>query len=412
MDCKQKTTKQALLLHSFFNAPFWALYTFVAFILYKELSASPFQIACFIAVKPAVSLLSTYWSSYITHRSDRLITNISWGVILGKLPFFILPFYPSANYLIFASGWYMLFVRGTVPAWMELVRANLSERDRERSFSYASMMSYLLGSFLSLQIGVFMDSYVSLWPYLFIAFSLFSWICLLFFVKLSDLKPELSTMKDEPNSLKDLVFDPWKRPLQLLLFRKDFRGFQVVFLLGGSALMIIQPAIPSFFIDELSLTYIECAAAFTFCKGIGFFLTSRRWSRYIHSKQIFLFTSAVTFLAGIFPLILIGAKAWIFAIYPAYVLYGIMQAGSEMSWHLSGPIFSKDEDSSTYTSINVLMVGIRGVFAPWIGSWLLLNFKSMGVLVISALLCFIATAYAIYCYRRYKEPTLSEALSS
>ena len=38
-----------------------------------------------------------------------------------------------------------------------------------------------------------------------------------------------------------------------------------------------------------------------------------------------------------------------------------MQAGSELSWNMSGPLFSKQEESSSYTSVNIVTAGIRGL---------------------------------------------------
>jgi hypothetical protein len=57
--------------------------------------------------------------------------------------------------------------------------------------------------------------------------------------------------------------------------------------------------------------------------------------------SIYRFSSSVTILAAIFPVILLAAKFNVSWIYIGYLIYGVMQAGSELSWHMSGPLFCK-----------------------------------------------------------------------
>jgi hypothetical protein len=68
-----------------------------------------------------------------------------------------------------------------------------------------------------------------------------------------------------------------------------------------------------------------------------------------------------------------------------------MQAGSELSWNMSGPYFAKDLDSSSYSSLNVLTVGIRGCIAPVIGTLIGSLTNTTVVMSIALLLCVVAT---------------------
>jgi hypothetical protein len=38
-----------------------------------------------------------------------------------------------------------------------------------------------------------------------------------------------------------------------------------------------------------------------------------------------------------------------------------MQAGSDLSWHISGPVFSKEKESTLFSGTYVLAVGISGM---------------------------------------------------
>src|SRR5690606_27390480 len=115
----------------------------------------------------------------------------------------------------------------------------------------------------------------------------------------------------------------------------------------------------------------ELTIAFTLCKGIGYALTAKAWSDWFSEVDIYRFSSGVTALCCVFPLLLLAAKLHLFWLYAAYIVYGVMQAGSELSWNMSGPVFSRHENSSLFSSVNVLTVGLRGCFAPALGTSLL-----------------------------------------
>ena len=68
-----------------------------------------------------------------------------------------------------------------------------------------------------------------------------------------------------------------------------------------------------------------------------------------------------------------------------------MQAGSEMSWNLSGPIFADREDSSPYSALNVITVGIRGCVVPLLGTFLCSAMGPSAVFFIGIGFCFMAT---------------------
>ena len=133
----------------------------------------------------------------------------------------------------------------------------------------------------------------------------------------------------------------------------------------------------------------------TLCKGVGFVLTSQLWANGLRHINIFRFSSAITFLGALFPLILLVSQLHVVWIYIAYLAYGIMQAGSELVWHLSGPIFSKEEESSQFSSVNVLTVGLRGCVIPQLGAFLCLFAPSTSILLLGAASCLVGTFWML-----------------
>lgn len=385
-------TRSAFLWTRILNIPFWVLYNILYIILFKELGATPLQITAIIALKPAASLLSPYWSSPIHQRQDRLRSNLIWANIFKFLPFLFFPFIDNNWLLILAFGHYMVFVRGTVPAWMEIIKQNIQGTQREKIFAYGSAIDYLGSAIVPLAFGWILDEYPGIWRWIFCYSAILGILSTLLLYRI----PINTTITDQPASKVKENFwhhlaKPWVSSWNLLKQRPDFAKFQVGYMLGGSALMMIHTVQPTFFVDVLQLSYTEILFALAICKGIGFAIASPAWVKLFDKMNIFRVCSIVTIVTALFPLLLLTASLNNIWVYIAFLVYGIMQAGSELSWHMSGPVFSHHEDSSIYSTTNVLIVGLRGCFAPALGSILFTYTSSTWVLCFAAFLCILAT---------------------
>ena len=390
------------------NTPFWAIYTLLPFIMCKDLQATPWQIACIVSLKPIVSLFSLYWSSQIRKRRDRLISNIVWAGILGHLPFLLIPWISHPWYLVFASAIYMLFHRGVNPAWMEVLKVNVPEDARKEVFAYGSAVYHVGGAFLAIFIGWVLDDSYQSWRWLFPLTALFSLGSILFqsTLPIKQINSNASLAIPPAFTFKEQFQKPWREAWELLKQRPDFFRFQIGFMLGGGGLMLWQPALPKFFFETLQLNYKELTIAMTLCKSIGYCLALPFWTRAMNKMDIFLFSSIVTAIAALFPLGLMAAQWNLVWLYAAYLLYGMMQAGSELSWNLSGPIFSKLEDSSTYTGVNVVTIGLRGCIAPPLGGFICNLTNAAVVLLMGGSFCLLATWQMYLLRQSEKKPDL------
>lgn len=350
------------------DTPFWGLYNLIPFILYKDLGATPFQIALLVMLKPMSSLLAGYWSNHVKGRPDRLINNIMWARILGYIPFFFVPLVQSPSYFIALYGLYMTLSVGVVPAWMEILKMNLPKETREKTFAYTQAFGYLGGGVLPFILGGLLDNYFEAWRWLFPVSALLGLSAL--WVQRQIPIPSTHVIQEPDSSLIKKIKEPWEESAKLLKTRSDFRQFQFGFMLFGSGLMLLQPGLPAFFIDFLHLSYTELSVAITLCKGCGFLLATPFWTRYLSRLTLLPMTSLMALIACLFPLSLLLASSHLFWLWTAYVLYGFVQAGSELAWNMSGPIFSKEHDSSPYTTVNILSVGLRGTLIPAIGAML------------------------------------------
>ncbi len=389
-------TQSAYVFTRILDTPFWGLYNLLPIILFKNLGATPYQLGILIALKPLVSLLSSYWATRVQSHPKKILSSILYGRLLAYLPFLFFPFVDSIWFFIFSFGFYMFLQVGMAPAWMELLRQNLPSEKRDKIFSYTQIFGYLGGGLMPFLLGWVLDEWTDSWRWMFPIAALFAWAA--YFWQKSILLKEHRVEKETKKP--HVLLHPWKNAWDLLRKRPDFAKFQWGFMLIGGGLMIIQPTLPLFFVEKLHLTFTEMGVAITLCKGVGFACSSSLWVRLMKHVNIFYFGSLVAALAVIFPLFLVGAQVQIVWLYVAYLLYGVMQSGNELSWNLSGPIFAKNENSSPFSTVNVIAVGIRGMFIPLLGAYLLEQFGALTVMGISGLLCLSASlCMAVFSYR-------------
>ncbi len=403
-----RKTAQAFLWTNFLKAPFWGIYVLLIFILKKEFNSN-IAVSALIALRPALSLFSPYWSSLVHNRPDRLRSNVIIGSIIGHAPFFFFPFVSSPWFLVFSGALFLTMKRSVIPAWMELLKRNLPRKKSQKVFSWGNIISFVLGSALPIFFATWMDKDLSAWRIIFPLTSLLSLAGTFFLMRIPVEEGPPKDFKKPSFDLMESLVRPWKSGWNLLKKRNDFLQFQLGFMLGGSGLMIMQPAIANFFVAELNLSYKAIAAAVATCKGIGFVLTSNIWSKWMKASNIYFLSGIVTLLAAFFTGGLFLAKTNVMWVYASYILYGVMQAGSELSWHLSGPIFSHKEDSSTYSSINIFAVGIRGLIFPFAGSILLIQVGSVPTILLSGILCVLATVQLTLAQRRFAENLIEAA---
>lgn len=398
----ERSTRSAYLITSLLEAPFWTIYGMLIFILCKELKAPLYQYTTLIALKPAVSLLTPYWSHLIYKRPDRLRSNIILAELIGHIPFLLFPFIHSTWYIVFAGAIFLAMKRCIIPAWMEILKLYLPKETRAKTFSSGATLSFVASIALPFALGKWLDIHPGSWRELFPLCALINLAGTAFLLRIPKENVPSEQSNKTPPSIKEFLLVPWKHTIRLFFTRPDFMRFQLGFMLGGGGLMLMQPALPPFFSKVLELSYTDIAVAIASCKGIGFALTSRLWAKGIDKTTPYLFSAMVILLSIFFPIGLWFGKIHVYWVFAAYIIYGVMQAGSKLAWNLSGPLFAGKEDSTVYSSVNVVSVGIRGMIAPVLGSLLVGSFSPSVALFAGGAFCLLATAQLTWEHFRVK----------
>lgn len=388
-----KKTRFALFTSSLLNEPLTLLYVWLPFILRKDLGASAFQIALFMMLRPAMSLISFYWSAAIEKKRGKLRSNLVISGLLARIPFLLCFFVDNVWFLLLAAAIHMLFLKGGLPAWMEILKLNLPSEKRERLFSLSSTLGYIEGILLAFCIGTYLDSGNGTWKLFCLLSSLFGLIAVFVQWRLP-IRNETQRQKNTSDTSHPIL-KPWKHSLELMKARPDFALFQWVFMIGGFGIMLVTAALPLFFVDSLQLSHTNFATARSICMGLGFALTSSYWARALSRFTMPRLTAFICLGFALFPLLLVFASYNLLWLYGAYIVYGITQGGSHIIWHLSGPLFAKNEDSSQYSGVNVCMVGVRGLIAPLAGNTLCCYIGPEKVLILGACICLSGALFAL-----------------
>lgn len=368
------------------SEPLFALYGMVAFILYKGLGASAFQITLMTCCKPVVSLLSFYWSAKIG-RGGRLKSSVLWAGFWMRAPFLLCPWIDSAWFVIGAAVNYMFFFRAVIPGWMEMLKRNVDADKRGRLFSLSSAIGYVEGAVLSLGMGSLLDRDPGMWKFLFFGAAAIGMLVLLVQARVP-VEDQVVDMESKRQSFKETLVQPWKDSYQLLKGNRNFSRFQWGFMLCGFGIMLIQPALPIFAVDYLGISYKVMTGGISVARGLGYALSSPVWSKWIERVHISRLASWVFLSVGLFPF-LMSCSIWgVMWFYLAHFFYGVGQGGSHLVWNMAGPIFSGKEESSRYTGVGLVLVGLRGVVAPPLGGFLAVILGPIEVLILGGALCF------------------------
>ena len=97
---RQTQMGRVLLWSNLLNEPLFTLYGFIAFILYKDLGASAFQIALLTMLKPVITILSFYWSAGLKGGGKRLKANVLWAGFWMRAPFLVCPWVDSIWFVV------------------------------------------------------------------------------------------------------------------------------------------------------------------------------------------------------------------------------------------------------------------------------------------------------------------------
>lgn len=382
-----RKTKWALFLTGLLNEPLVGLIAILPYILRKDLHASAFQISIFTMLKPVVALLSFYWGAALWRNQNRLRSNWMVSRFLASLPFLIFPFVQNIWFFIIGAALFQCFQRGGMPAQMEILKQNVPSGQRERFFSRNAAFNFLGGVLIGGPLSFWINGQD--WKLLFLMCAVFGLLALLIQARVPIDSSQIKTVPVKKNPL----ITPWKDSWNLLRQRSDFARFQIGFMMGGIGLMLIMPALVLYSADVLAISHVDMTMSRFIWMGVGFVIATSFWRKRIALQGIFKLTSLVCLLFAVSALCWILAGVGTVWFFIAFFFYGVAQAGSHLIWHLSGPLFAGSGDSSLFSTVNILTVGLRGLIVPFMASLLCNWIGPLPVIVMGLAWCLAGAIY-------------------
>lgn len=365
----EKNTKQTFLWMRLSHEPFVVFYALLPFLLRKDLGAGLFELSVLSAIRPVLPVFSFYWGANLFQKKVCLKQNLIFAWVFARIPFLFVFWIQNVWYLIFCAACYELFNRAGTPALIEILKLNLSKTKRDQLYTVGFVLSFMESILLGLFLTRALSSSLFPWP---------SYCALATAISLSSIalqwKLLLPKIKKEPTlpqqSFSERLTLPWKHTYELLSENPAFATFQWKFMLGGFALMLASPGISIFYADTLSLSYKEITLGRSVLMGLGIITSAHLWKKLLSKERVDEMMSAILLGFCSYLLLLWCAQIHLGFFYLAYLIYGVTQSGSHLLWNLSGPLFSEEKESTPFSTTNLLMVGIRGLIAPFLGAWI------------------------------------------
>lgn len=344
--------KFVYLLHKTVLAPQLLLFALLVFIACKHLGATPLQITVLATARPLSSILSFY-TGIQTVRQTR-----SWLIALAlasALPCLLFVYVQNVWYLTAVYLLFLIASKAVNPPLIQAIKEGCAPDEKSRIFALGNSIYYCANIALPLLFSFVLDRNPDHWPYLFLATGVLQLISVFLFASVSlpqSVQKEIRPLRDSWN---------------LLLRKPRYLQFHAMLFVGGIGLLLLRPVLPLFFKEELNITYTQIALVYSVCKGLSYLASLPFWTRLCNARSLFFSGSVVKGLAaGYILCIFLGQLGYPWLI-PAFCFYGAMRGGSELCWTLSGPVFSEKEDSTLFSSLNLLIGGIRGILFPFSG---------------------------------------------
>lgn len=397
---KLKSLKIVYLLSKALCSPLESLFSLMIFILAKEFEVTALQLTLLACIRSVSSLFAFNISALCVGRIAKGTKYLAFTTLIGAFPVLFFPFVTNVWYFIFCYFLFLTMNRATFPVWTEILKSQLGTHKIGNVFATAASVNSLLMISVPFCLSYWMDTYADLWKVLFSLLAVVQILSLTVLLYL-EFTPTTSSPSFD-------IFSVWKGTWKHLKENPEYAKFQLFFFLSGAGLVAIYPILPTFFNEKLQLSYVQLTSAFSLCKGIGIVISSPIWA-YISKKiSIYRLNYIVNMFSCLFIVSLLASEGEVSWLYLAYLMFGAMQGGCDLSWHIAGPTFAKENESTLYSSETLALIGIRGCIFPFIGQFIFSHSNIVTVFTLSGLLCFFSIFYGVKLERQQKQIALNK----
>ena len=347
---------RAIALEGAFNG-IWQMNDIVA---RKALHADNFWITLLVMTPAASLLLSVLWGPAIEGREKKgffLLAGVSGRLLLALAAGVDSPMAFVGIVGSSAFAWSLLY-----PLQNAIYQANYTAEERGKLFgigislaAFTTMGSAMLAGRIY---DLFPNGYRMTYP---VAALLGFGSCFIF----SRVR-QRGLYKIDLAAVKNPIAGAWL----ILKKDRDFRLFELSFMLYGMAYMMMAPLIPIYLVDRLKVSYSQAS----FCKVVIYYtmmvICSWIWGRFsakMHPAGV----AALGFTGlSLFPLAL-GITRSPHHAYTVFAMFGLFMSAVEIAWTMGPIAFAGKRDAAAYMAVHVALAGVRALLGHPIGTVLL-----------------------------------------
>lgn len=198
--------------------------------------------------------------------------------------------------------------------------------------------------------------------------------------------------------------------LGVLRHDKVFRTYQRYQFLSGFSFMLFAPSLLYMVSKEMTnekRDYMLATFILQIIPMVLSLLATPFWGRLfdrMHITRYRVIQTSVSVAAQ--ALLFVGAWTgllWVVAL--SQVVNGITAAGGALAWNLGHTDFAPPEKAGTYMGVHVMLTGLRGCIAPFLGAFLYTTVLGRGVFLLAACICAIALLGFISMARKQGRPS-------
>ncbi len=399
----EKRTFSALLVASIFQGFVLSSFQVQDIIAKKALHALDWQVTILVMLWPLSNLFSIWWGKILEHSHSLsryfILTGI-FGRLVLILMLWITNYYQYMGILILVFS-FNAFIS---PAQNSILQNNIQKQNRGNLFGYTASLITLVSISFSFIAGKLLDVNENWFRYF---FALVGILGLIHSIIMSRIKLKKSHNSEKAFlSLQEVFFKPILRTIEVLKKNKDFAIFQRNFFIYGIAFMILLPAIPKYLVETLRMDYSQTFLAKSVLSQMGILLLAPVAGRFFDKKNPAFFTALSYALLSLYPTTLLislfhaGTSYVNYIVYLAFLIYSIAMTGIMISWNISSIQFAGEEDVSMYQSVHVTLTGLRGLFAPFMGLFIMKILGIQAVFITAIFLFLLASFLSFRLYMR------------
>lgn len=215
---------------------------------------------------------------------------------------------------------------------------------------------------------------------------------------------EANVLNYQPNGRRPGLFNFFAEAKQVLKEDKDFRDYQRWQMLSGFSFMMYGPSLLYMVSKEMTNPQKDYLLATIIVQIIPLTVSlvfTQVWAPLFDAVHISVFRvyQGFTSVAGQLLLFIGALVGWreqsigmgLAIIAFGQIFIGISNAGGNLAWSLGHNDFAPPEKSATYMAVHVMLTGLRGCFAPFLGV-LLYKLPGIGrnVFGLSTLMCCVS----------------------